>query len=82
MEKGFQTEVVLNYCIVFIRLDAIAMFHFHGIVMEILKWQPGLMPTGIFESHTDAVAAKITDEAQKLVQHKETTITIIEVNGA
>ena len=50
--------------------------------MEISKWQPDLMPIGIFESHTDAVVAKITEKAQKLVQHKETTITIIEVNGA
>ena len=81
MEKGFQTEVVLNRCMVFIHSDGIAMFHFHGIMMEISKCQPGLMPTRIYESHTDAMAAKITDEVQKLVQHKETTITIIEVNG-
>ena len=72
-------RVVLNCCIVFIRSDTKAMFDFHGIVMEISKWQPGLMPTGIFESHTDAMAAKITEKAQKLVQ---TTIPIIEVNGA
>ena len=81
MEKGFQTEVVLNCCIVFIHSDAIAMFNFHGIVIEISKWQPSLTPTGIYESHTDVVAAKITEKVWKLVQNKETTITIIEVNG-
>ena len=41
-----------------------------------------LTSTIIFESHTNAVAAKLTEKAWKLVQHEETTITIDKVNGA